>query len=473
MKKYFILLVIIVLASILRLYKITEVPVSLYWDEVAIGYNAKLIVETGKDEWGQSWPVLFKSYGDYKAPLYIYTVAAFQKFLGPTDLSVRLPSAIAGILTVLFLYFLVKELTNRYPLAAICSLLLATSPWHIQFSRAGFEAPLSLMFFVLGIWLFLLARQKTWILFLSLLSFCLATTAYHSAKVIVPFFVMALFIFFYKNYILKFKKVFLICLVVFVLYIPYFTTYFTAQGRERLRTEGAPVRLFAGNYLASFSFDYLFFRGDQNGRHSVKKMGELYSWQLPFVLAGLYILLKRRDKLSALVLIGLLVSAIPAAITQPSPHALRNLTSVVFWEIICAIGLVTVLNKRRLLSIFVFVVAVWSFIVYLDNYYNHASKAYAADWADGSRQVVDYLKIAEKNYDEILVFNFIPKEYFNFYWTDYPKKVSSSDLLTLPVKEAGKKYLLVAPPYMVSDEIAVIKDIKIASGEVVYKIYEH
>lgn len=479
MKQFVVLIFIVILASFLRLYKITEVPVSLYWDEVAIGYNAKLIVETGKDEWGQSWPVLFKSFGDYKAPLYIYTVAAFEKVLGPTDLAVRLPSAIAGILTVLFLYFLVRELIKdsgrgrNDGIALIASGLLATSMWHIQFSRAGFEAPLSLMFIVLGTWLFLLARTRTNVLFFSLASFCLATTAYHSAKVIVPLFVTALFIIFYKNFILKFKKVLVICLIIFILYIPYFSTYFTAEGRERLTTEAAPLKLIAGNYIAGFSLDYLFFRGDQNGRHSVKKMGELYSWQLPFVLAGVYFLLKKRDRVSFLIFTGLLLSAVPSAITQPSPHALRNLSAVIFWEIICAIGLVKILNKRKLLTILIFAVAVWSFIIYFDNYHNHAARAYAADWADGSKRVIEYLKNAEKNYDEIFVFNFIPKAYFNFYWPEISSKVVISDLLTLPPKEKGKKYLLVAPPYMVSEDVPILNNIKVANGEIIYKIYEY
>ena len=303
MKKIILLFLIVAMAAILRLYKITDNPPALYWDEVAIGYNAYSINQTGKDEWGISWPTLFRSYDDYKPPVYIYTVALFQKFLGPTDLSVRLPSAIAGILTVLFLFYLVKELTNRYPLAALCSALLATSMWHIQFSRAGFEANLALMFVVLGVWLFLLAMRKNIkLLFLSFVFLALATITYANAKLFVPIFLLVLIIIFFKKIKQNLKSVIVIGLICFVLYLPFIPSIFSKEGNLRAASEsilnqkGTLLTNFQQNYLGNFSFDYLFFHGDQDGRHSVKKLGELYLWQLPFFLIGIYQLLRQKNK---------------------------------------------------------------------------------------------------------------------------------------------------------------------------------
>jgi hypothetical protein len=72
---------ILLLGSFLRFYKVSEVPPSLYWDEAAAGYNAKAIVETGKDEYGHPWPLFFQSFEDYKLPGYIYSTAIAVKFL--------------------------------------------------------------------------------------------------------------------------------------------------------------------------------------------------------------------------------------------------------------------------------------------------------------------------------------------------------------------------------------------------------
>jgi hypothetical protein len=49
--KTLIILLIFLLAFVLRVYKVTQVPPSLNWDETSIGYNAYSVLKTAKDEW--------------------------------------------------------------------------------------------------------------------------------------------------------------------------------------------------------------------------------------------------------------------------------------------------------------------------------------------------------------------------------------------------------------------------------------
>jgi len=84
MKKYFWLILIIILAAVLRLYNISNNPPALSWDEAAIGWNAKSIFHTRRDEWGTRLPLTFRSFGDYKAPVYIYLTAPLVGFLALT-----------------------------------------------------------------------------------------------------------------------------------------------------------------------------------------------------------------------------------------------------------------------------------------------------------------------------------------------------------------------------------------------------
>ncbi len=51
--KRFLLILILLVAAILRLYKLGVVPGSMNADEAAIGYNAYSILKTGKDEYGK------------------------------------------------------------------------------------------------------------------------------------------------------------------------------------------------------------------------------------------------------------------------------------------------------------------------------------------------------------------------------------------------------------------------------------
>src|SRR3989338_4375447 len=110
MKNNLVLLFILVLAATLRLIALDKSPVGLNADEAAIGYNAYSLLQTGKDEHGVSWPLVFRSFDDYKPAGYFYLVLPFVKVLGLNVWAVRLPSALLGILTVYLIYLFTNKL---------------------------------------------------------------------------------------------------------------------------------------------------------------------------------------------------------------------------------------------------------------------------------------------------------------------------------------------------------------------------
>jgi len=145
---------------------------------------------TGKDEHGHAWPVNLESFGDFKPAFYSYFLIPFIKVFGLTELAIRLPSALAGILAVLFIYLLTKELTSLAGefMGLTSALLLAISPWHLHFSRGAWEVNLATTFILLGTWLFLKWLKNPKIIFLLLftLNFTLSLYTYQSARVIAP-----------------------------------------------------------------------------------------------------------------------------------------------------------------------------------------------------------------------------------------------------------------------------------------------
>ena len=148
LKKIWPLFLILLLAFVLRFYKLAEVPHGMAWDEVAIAYNGFAIFNTRRDEWLQKLPITFRSFGDYKAPFAIYESGIFTALFGMNLWAVRLPFAIYGVLAVLATYLLFKELfykhENREKWALLAAFILATSPWHIHYSRMAFESGISL-----------------------------------------------------------------------------------------------------------------------------------------------------------------------------------------------------------------------------------------------------------------------------------------------------------------------------------------
>ena len=84
---------IILLAAVLRLTAFGHNPPGVYLDEAAQGYNAYSLLRTGKDEYGKSWPVFLRSFGDYKMPLYAYLTVPSVKIFGLDSFSTRFVSA--------------------------------------------------------------------------------------------------------------------------------------------------------------------------------------------------------------------------------------------------------------------------------------------------------------------------------------------------------------------------------------------
>lgn len=132
-KTLLVLIVIILIASFLRLWRIGEVPISLMGDELDLGYQAYSILKTGRDYSGNPWPIHFQSLAEWRTPLYLYSAVPTVALFGISPLGVRLPAAIFGVLGVLFFYLLVKELfpknfklfTLNFSLGEIAAFLLA------------------------------------------------------------------------------------------------------------------------------------------------------------------------------------------------------------------------------------------------------------------------------------------------------------------------------------------------------------
>src|SRR3990167_10550251 len=100
-RTHMLLFIILFLGTSLRFYRITTVPPSLSHDETAIAYNAYSILKTGKDEYGAPFPLLFRSFDDYKLPGMVYASIPAVAAFGTTALGARFTSAFLGSLTVM------------------------------------------------------------------------------------------------------------------------------------------------------------------------------------------------------------------------------------------------------------------------------------------------------------------------------------------------------------------------------------
>lgn len=151
---------IIVFAAILRFYKLDQVPPSLNWDEVAAGYNAYTIWHWGADEYGNRFPITFRSFADDKHPVHIYLTAPFVGIFGLNDFATRASSAFVGVLSVIAIYFLARKFFKSETAGIFSALFLAVSPFHLQFSRGLWETNFALFFFLLALVFFIMELKR-------------------------------------------------------------------------------------------------------------------------------------------------------------------------------------------------------------------------------------------------------------------------------------------------------------------------
>lgn len=342
----------------------------MYWDEASIGYNAYSVLQTGKDEWGEKFPIHFRAFGEFKLPVFIYSVVPNIALFGLNEFAVRFPAVLYSLGVVILTYLLAKIWSGSKAAALLSSFFISVSPWFFIFSRTGYEADVGLFFYLLGIYLFINLKNRWYILF-SVLSFILSYYSYNSFRLIVPLAALVLIVFYGRSLKPTLKKSILPLIMAVVLIalsmIPIFRLYKYDSGASRFQAVGAGGATVFTNYLSHFSLDFLLFSGDRNLRSQQKGFGQLYLPELILLGLGL-IYICRKPKSFGLVLILALLGPIPAALTKESPHALRSLSMVPFLAIISAFGVSLLLQWVRKAKLVYFVVAA-IFLIYFMHYF--------------------------------------------------------------------------------------------------------
>lgn len=394
------LVVILAVAAILRFYDLPRLPNGLYWDEMDVGYQAYSFLQTGRDYYGNFLPIHFHSFADWRVPLLIYATIPSVALLGLTPLAVRLPVAVFGILSIWLLYLVARELTGKKRVAMLAALVLALSPWHIQYSRMTFESTLLLSTFLLGIFGFFRGLRNPKWLVVSAAGFGLAPWSYNTAKLFIPLILLVLAFIFRKELLSINRKRLLTAIFIFALIVaPLFFGTILAKGGQRFtevlaftdptigdeidrrrlefalasgreREVGLETRtveklahnkplfwlgLLTRNYLQPFSTEFLFLQGDPNLRHSPKNVGQMYPIEAAALILGIVALVLSWDKLGkkgVFLAAWLLLAPLPAAITfDGGMHATRLFLLLPALVILVALGvdkLITSFTDKRL-----------------------------------------------------------------------------------------------------------------------------
>lgn len=353
----FILLLIIIAAILVRFYNLESIPAGFHADGASQGYNAFSLSHTGKDRYGESFPIIFRAFGYYQPALYTYLTTIPVLILGNSVFAARLLSALCGSILVLITYLFLKSIfkvdeqvrlgkkhSNR--VALIGALTVAFSPWAVFFSRLTIEANLGLTIFALSMTLFVLSLKKKYLFIIACLLLGLSTHAYYSERLISIIFLPA-FIFLFRGNFKRNTKLVILGLFIFAItQIPHvlilqtgaLTARFYQTGYVQSQSPFNLVNIFLNNYLVYYSPNNLFFDSDTNLGRTMPGLSVFFSWMLAPFIVGLWFCVK---KINDLKILWLLVSLtpIPAGLTGDFFYPLRTLDFLWILTLIISIGI--------------------------------------------------------------------------------------------------------------------------------------
>lgn len=535
----FLLFVVVIGAALLRLVRLGSIPASPYWEEVALGYDAYSVLETGKDHHGNAWPtVAFESFGDWKPSGYFYALLPFVSIGGLSVFTVRLPAALSGVVLVLIISQLVivaskifrNESANQskyYSLSLLTAAVTAISPWSLLISRGAWEVSLATTLVTCAGWQALLAisspltsrsGKKLSILHWSLAAVAMvaAMYTYHAARITAPLLVFGVgmlwlmtgsesdktpsFSEFSRRIVQKLQLLVVPVALTVLLCLPFlFALGSDALGKRFQETSifsdiaiiqhSNQMRELAGNTIVSkilyhryvlfgteivrrfsqhLSIGYLFVGGDENARHSVPFFGQLYHFELIFVLFGIGAGLKKWNSKALVMLWWLIAAVLPASVTLATPHALRSFAAAPVLYILIALGIVafgewlhrvlenvgylsTVSIRRVLVGLLIVGIYLIELLWFSRVYFCMYPKIFAKEWQFGYEQMVEQVTLLERENPGLPVFisrhEGRPAMYYWFYTVTDPRLVQAED--AYGIQDQGE-YLTFANKHFIS-----------------------
>lgn len=464
-----IFLLILILAFILRFYKLGEIPAGFHADEAVVGYNAYSFLTTGRDEYGNTPSFTLRSFDDFRPALYTYLTIPAIAAWGSNEYAVRIPAAVFSFLTVVLFYYLTYRITRDRQISIYSTFLLAVSFWHLDLSREASEKVVALFLVLAGIFfLFIFKEEKRKRdLFLAFISWFLAVNTYYAPRFFLPPFLLVLFLIYRKSIFGKIK-ILPVCLILFfLLLLFYFSFIFKGSTirlaqlnvfthpevrlvlEEQIREEPVGANLLLtrvfhnkivnyslaviSKYGEYFNLDFLVMGKGEPARVIIPNVGLLSIVEIPFLLAGIYFFLREKKDWNIFLLFWILIAPLPAAFTvDETPNVCRTLIMLPALDITTAYGFIKIKNmvatrKRLLLLPFFFIIISgffsWNFFYYLHQYYIH--QRFHRPWYRhyGYKELVSYVDSVKKNYRQIYITKAYGSPYIFFlFYSKYDPK---------------------------------------------------
>lgn len=331
-------LLILWLALFLRVWQLDTLPPGLHYDEAFNGTMARDVLR------GVNRPIFFTpNFGE--EPLHIYTEAVLFALVGESPWTIRLVSALFGVVFVTAMYACARAFFPRSDLLPpVAAFLAATLYWAINFSRIGIETNGLPMLLTLSAAALAQAYRKMSWHWIVAAGFLIGATLYTYLAsrlwlAAIALWLIYLFVFHRTRVREHFSKwiivgaITLLTLTPLILFFVANPVAFTGRSGTVFTPEIVLTNLArtAGMFFVS---------GDLDPRDNLPARPALDLLLALFFLVGLGVSLVRfRKPFYALVLIWLVVMCLPSALTEFAPNFRRAIGAMPATILLCAIGI--------------------------------------------------------------------------------------------------------------------------------------
>jgi 4-amino-4-deoxy-L-arabinose transferase-like glycosyltransferase len=319
-------------------------PPGYHRDEAALSLNAYTLAMNLRDEDGARLPLFFRSFDDYKSPVYPYLLAGVFKVTGPSQSVARGLSAVLVLAAVLLLGLLARRISGSWVVATIALVLAGLTPWLFELGRMAIEASTQPLFVVLLLLTLeraaRLERYTTGAGIAAGVLIGLVTYSYTGSRLLGPLFAVALAVFGGRGrwrFVLSAWVTFAVTLVpigVYALRHPgNLTARYQATTIARDGRSGVDLVVHAiGNWLRDSSPWHWATAGDPAPYIHNGGYGAVFGAVVLLALVGIVIVLvrERQSLWWRYVLLATLLVPVPAALTVDRYNAIRLAALPVF-----------------------------------------------------------------------------------------------------------------------------------------------
>jgi len=322
---------ILALAAFLRTYQLAAIPPGLYVDEAMDGNDARAALETRHFQ-------VFYAADNGREGLYVNAAALSIAAFGNQAWALRLPAAVFGTLTVWGVYLLGAEMATAST-GLLAAFFLATSFWHLVFSRMAFRAIAAPLVLVWALWLLLAALRRArggrpflgWMILAGAV-YGLGFYTYPAYR-ITPLLVLAVWIAGGRRGAWAWAAAAAVAVAPLAVYFAARPDAFWGRAAQVSVFEGPrPALELVLNCWRTARM--LFTRGDHNWRHNVAWQAELFWPVAVSMVLGLGAAWKRHRPLVLWLALGM----VPAAAATEAPHALRAILMLPAACLLAALG---------------------------------------------------------------------------------------------------------------------------------------